>query len=110
MARIQGVDLPNKKRIDIALTSIFGIGRFLAAQILEKANIDPSRKTMEITEAELARIRNVIQNDRNENGEPSYRVEGDLRKFNAECIKCPLLLAARPPSTSTRPPKKSSKR
>ena len=42
---------------------------------------------MEITEAELARIRNVIQNDRNENGEPSYRVEGDLRKFNAECIK-----------------------
>ena len=87
MARIQGVDLPNKKRIDIALTSIFGIGRFLAAQILEKANIDPSRKTMEITEAEWARIRNVIQNDRNENGEPSYRVEGDLRKFNAECIK-----------------------
>ena len=87
MARIQGVDLPNKKRIDISLTSIFGIGRFLAAQILEKANIDPSRKTIEITEAELARIRNVIQNDRNENGEPSYRVEGDLRKFNAECIK-----------------------
>ena len=87
MARIQGVDLPNKKRIDSALTSIFGIGRFLATQILEKANIDPSRKTMEITEAELARIRNVIQNDRNENGEPSYRVEGDLRKFNAECIK-----------------------
>jgi small subunit ribosomal protein S13 len=87
MARIQGVDLQNKKRIDIALTSIFGIGRFLASEILKKANIDPSRKTSDITEAELARIRNVIQNDRNDLGDPSYRVEGDLRKFNAECIK-----------------------
>ena len=87
MARIQGVDLPNNKRIDIALTAIFGVGRFLSREILEKANIDPSRKTIDITETELARIRNVIQNDRKENGEPSYRVEGELRKFNAECIK-----------------------
>ena len=87
MARIQGVDLPNNKRIDIALTSVFGIGRFLAHEILEKAGIDPSRKTFDISESELASIRNVIQNDRMINGEPSYRVEGDLRKFNAECIK-----------------------
>ena len=43
MARIQGVDLPNNKRIDIALTAVFGIGRFLAHEILEKAGIDPSR-------------------------------------------------------------------
>ena len=85
--RIQGVDLPSNKRIDIALTAVFGIGRFLAREILEKANIDPSRKTLDITEAELAKIQKVILNDRQDNGEPSYRVEGELRKFNAECIK-----------------------
>ena len=49
MARIEGVDLPRNKRIDIALTSIYGIGRYLAAEILEKAGVERSRRTFDLT-------------------------------------------------------------
>lgn len=72
MARIAGVDLPRRKRIDIALTYIFGIGRSLAREIVEKADVDGSNKVDELTEGEIRSIRDVIDND--------YKVEGDLRR------------------------------
>ena len=79
MARIQGVDLPRNKRIDIALTSIYGIGRLTAKEILQKASVDPSRRTYDLSEAEIAMIRGVIQK--------SFIVEGELRKRVSQNIK-----------------------
>ncbi len=72
MARIAGVDLPRNKRIDIALTYIYGIGRTSADEIVEKADLDPSTRTNQLTEGEIRRIRDVIDED--------YKVEGDLRR------------------------------
>jgi small subunit ribosomal protein S13 len=79
MARIEGVDLPRNKRIDIALTSIYGIGRYIAAEILNKADVKRSTRTFDLTDLEIVAIRNVIQND--------YTVEGNLRKKVAQNIK-----------------------
>ena len=72
MARIAGVDLPKAKRVEIALTYIFGIGRTTSIKILEKAGIDPNLKTDNLSDGEVAEIRKVIDS--------SYQVEGDLRK------------------------------
>lgn len=72
MARIAGVDLPRRKRIDIALTYIYGIGRSRSVEILEKAGVDTSTSTDELTEGEIRQIRDVIESD--------YKVEGDLRR------------------------------
>ncbi len=72
MARIAGVDLPRNKRIEIALTYIFGIGRSAANKILAATNIDPGKKSDELTEHEVAAIRDYIANNLN--------VEGDLRR------------------------------
>ena len=72
MARIAGVDLPRNKRMEVALTYIFGIGRPSAKKILGEAKVDPSTKSDALTEAEVARIREVI--DR------AVKVEGDLRR------------------------------
>lgn len=72
MARISGVDLPRRKRIDIALTYIYGIGRTLAAEILEKAQVDGATSSDVLTEDEVRRIRDIIEAD--------YQVEGDLRR------------------------------
>jgi len=72
MARIAGVDLPRNKRIDIALTYLFGIGRTSAQNIVKTANIDPSTKSQDLTEDEISKIREIIDGD--------YRVEGDLRR------------------------------
>ena len=72
MARIAGVDLPANKRAEIGLTYIFGIGRSLSKTILDAANVDVSTKIRDLTEEELNRIRAVID----QQGE----VEGDLRK------------------------------
>ncbi|RAL25023.1 30S ribosomal protein S13 [Lujinxingia litoralis] len=72
MARIAGVDLPRRKRVDIALTYIYGIGHTLAKEILEKAEVDPSTSTDVLDELEIRRIREVI--------ERGYQVEGDLRR------------------------------
>ena len=71
VARIAGVDLPRNKRMEVALTYIFGIGRRAAKKILVEANIDLSKKSDVLTEAEVAKIEQSI--DR------SHRVEGDLR-------------------------------
>lgn len=72
MARIAGVDLPKNKRILTALTRIYGIGDTSAARILEKAEVDASVKTQDLTEAQVAAIRKIIDTE--------YKVEGDLRK------------------------------
>ena len=72
MPRIAGVDLPRDKRVEIALTYIYGIGRRTAAEIMEKTGIDPARRMGDITEAEAAKLREVIEND--------YVIEGDKRR------------------------------
>lgn len=71
MPRIAGVDLPSHKRGEFALTAIFGVGRSRAREILQKADIDPFRKTDDWTEDETRRIRQII--------EDQYMVEGTLR-------------------------------
>ena len=72
MARIAGVDLPKNKRIDVALTSIFGIGRSISTKVLGAAGVDASIKAQDLTEAQVANIRKSIDAD--------HKVEGDLRK------------------------------
>ena len=72
MARIAGVDIPNNKRIEIALTYIYGIGRTSAKKILEVTGIDPDTRAKDLTEEEVAKLRDEIEN--------SYSVEGDLRR------------------------------
>ena len=79
MARIAGVDLPRQKHIDIALTYIYGIGNPRAKKILAAANVDAMRKVQDLTEDEVNRIRQVIENEGN--------VEGDLRKDVSMHIK-----------------------
>ncbi|MCE2452028.1 MAG: 30S ribosomal protein S13 [Nitrospinae bacterium] len=71
MARIAGVDIPNEKNINIALTYIFGIGRTSANKIVEEANINAFSKVKDLTEAEVQTLREII--------ERGYAVEGDLR-------------------------------
>jgi small subunit ribosomal protein S13 len=79
MARIAGVDLPRNKRIEISLTYIFGIGRTRAIQICEKADVDVATKTDLLSEAEVIKLREVI--------EQNYQVEGDLRREVSQNIK-----------------------
>ena len=79
MARIEGVDLPRNKPVWIALTYIYGIGRTSAGQIVEKAGVNPATRVYKLTDHEVARIREVLQED--------FRVEGELRKEIAMNIK-----------------------
>ncbi|NMA62898.1 MAG: 30S ribosomal protein S13 [Syntrophomonadaceae bacterium] len=79
MARIAGVDLPRDKRIVIALTYIFGIGRSSAQKIVQEAGVNPDTRVKDLTEEEVARMREII--DRN------YQVEGDLRREVSMNIK-----------------------
>ena len=71
MARIAGVDLPRKKRIEIGLTYIYGIGRTSSQRILSRLKIDPDTKTDDLTEEQINNIRKIIDSD--------YKVEGELR-------------------------------
>ena len=79
MARIAGVDIPNNKRIEIALTYIYGIGRTSSNNILEKTGINPDTRAKDLTEADVAKLRDEI--------EANYHVEGDLRRDVALNIK-----------------------
>ena len=72
MARIAGVDIPNNKRVEIALTYIYGIGRKSANDILAATGINPDTRAKDLTEDEIAKLRDEI--------EKSYTVEGDLRR------------------------------
>lgn len=79
MARIAGVDLPKAKRVEIALTYIFGIGRTSAQKIADEAGIDRNKKTDDLTEQEITTIRTVL--------DAKYKIEGDLRREIAMNIK-----------------------
>jgi len=79
MARIAGIDLPPNKRVEIGLTSIFGIGRPGSNKILATAGVNPDTRVKDLSEDEVSCIRKVIQED--------VRVEGDLRKEIAQDIK-----------------------
>ena len=79
MARIAGIDLPRNKRIEIALTYIFGIGDTTAARVLAEAKVDPGTKTAELTDAEITNIRQAIEH--------TCKVEGDLRREVSMNIK-----------------------
>ncbi len=72
MARIAGVDIPNNKRVEIALTYIYGIGRKSANDILAATGINPDTRAKDLSEDEIAKLRDEIEN--------SYNVEGDLRR------------------------------
>ena len=79
MARIAGVDLPRSKRLEIALTYIYGIGRTTAREICGKAEVDAASKTDVLSEGEVVRLREIIERD--------HKVEGDLRREVSQNIK-----------------------
>ena len=79
MARIAGVDIPNAKRVEIGLTYIYGIGRTTSNQILAKTGIDPDTRCKDLTEEDVAKLRDEIENN--------HLVEGELRRKVAMDIK-----------------------
>lgn len=79
MARIAGVDLPREKRVEVSLTYIYGIGRRAAQKILAEAGINPDTRVKDLTEEEVAKLRDII--------EKTYTVEGDLRRQVSMDIK-----------------------
>ncbi len=79
MARIAGVDLPRDKRVEIGLTAIFGVGRSTASRILERTGVSPATRVRDLTDAEVSRLRQVIERD--------HKVEGALRTEVAMNIK-----------------------
>jgi len=72
LARIAGVDLPKNKRIEVALTYLYGVGGTASNKILKEAEVDPNTRTQNLTEAQIASIRKVLDRE--------HKVEGDLRK------------------------------
>ncbi|MDP8214444.1 MAG: 30S ribosomal protein S13 [Candidatus Euphemobacter frigidus] len=79
MPRIVGVDIPKQKTVEIALTSIYGIGRKLAGDIIKKIGIKPGMRARDLTEDEVGKIGSMIQKE--------YQVEGDLRRERTQNIK-----------------------
>ena len=79
MARIAGVNIPLNKRVEIGLTYIYGIGRPTSNEILAKLGIEPDRKVRDLTDDEVAKLRDIIDRD--------YVVEGDLRRERSQNIK-----------------------
>lgn len=79
MPRIAGVDVPTDKRVDVALTRIFGIGPHFSKKIIETAQIDPATRAGKLTEDEVSKIAGIIEND--------YVVEGQLRRQVAQNIQ-----------------------
>jgi small subunit ribosomal protein S13 len=79
MARISGVDIPREKRLEIALTYIYGIGPTLSRQIIDAVEINPSTRVRDLTDEEVAKLRTYI--------DQSFRVEGDLRRDVSQDIK-----------------------
>lgn len=79
MPRIVGVDLPKEKRIEVALTYLYGIGRRLSGNVLTQAQIDPNKRAKDLTDDEVAKLTHILQ--------ASYKVEGDLRREQSANIK-----------------------
>ena len=80
MPRVLGVDIPKEKRIEIALTYLYGVGRVLSNRILKEANISPDKRAKDLNEDEISHITNAIQR-------LGYKVEGDLRREISQNIK-----------------------
>lgn len=80
MARLAGVDLPKNKRMEVALTYIYGIGPTKAKEILKDAGVSPDTKTDDLADSEISALRNIIDKD-------DYKVEGDLRRDVSMSIK-----------------------
>lgn len=80
MPRILGVDIPKEKRIEIALTYIYGLGRFLSNKVLKEAGINPDKRAKDLNEEEVSKITNILQKSQ-------FRVEGDLRRDISQNIK-----------------------
>lgn len=79
MARISGIDLPNEKRLDIALTYLYGVGRSNVKGILKRAELDPARRFKTLTDDEVSKLTKIIEKD--------TMVEGDLRRAVGDSIK-----------------------
>ena len=79
MARISGVNIPLNKRVEIGLTYIYGIGRSTSNRLLSEAGIEPDRKVRDLTEAEVVKLREMIDSD--------FTVEGDLRRERSQAVK-----------------------
>ena len=79
MARIAGADIPDDKKVEVSLTYIYGIGLTSSKQILQASDIDPATRVRDLTESEVARLREII--------ESGYMIEGDLRREIAMNIK-----------------------
>jgi small subunit ribosomal protein S13 len=80
MPRVLGVDIPKEKRMEIALTYLYGVGRVISNRILKEAHIDPNKRAKDLNEEEVSRITNAIQKG-------GYRIEGDLRRDISQNIK-----------------------
>jgi len=78
MARIAGVDIPREKRVEVALTYVFGIGRSTANQILKETGVDPNTQIKDLTEDEIVKLRDAVEN---------REVEGDLRRERSQNVK-----------------------
>ncbi|MEB3826633.1 30S ribosomal protein S13 [Phormidium sp. CCY1219] len=79
MARIAGVDLPRDKRVEIGLRYIYGIGPTRAKEVLEKTGVNPDTRVKDLSDAQVASLRGVVEND--------YQVEGDLRRWETMNVK-----------------------
>ena len=79
MARISGINIPLNKRVEIGLTYIYGIGRSMSNKLLAEAGVEPDRKVRDLTEEEVVKLRDLIDN--------SVVVEGDLRRERSQSIK-----------------------
>lgn len=79
MARIAGVQIPEEKQLQIALTYIYGIGPKMASEIVEKANLDPTIRVKKLTDVETSKLQEIITTD--------YMIEGDLRKVTTSNLK-----------------------
>ena len=79
MPRIVGVDIPKEKRIEVALTYLFGVGLTTSGKVLKSANVDPNKRARELTEEEISRITSILQKD--------LFIEGDLRREISANIK-----------------------
>ncbi len=80
MPRVMGIDIPKEKRIEIALTYLYGIGRALSNVVLKEAGINPDKRAKDLSEEEVARLTNILQKG-------SWRIEGDLRRDISQNIK-----------------------
>ncbi|NKB24501.1 MAG: 30S ribosomal protein S13 [Kiritimatiellae bacterium] len=79
MPRIMGIDIPGKKRLEIALTYIYGLGPTLASEVIEKAKLDPSKQANDLVDEEITSLANILQAE--------YRIEGDLHREVSQNIR-----------------------